>query len=110
MDIPCFGEPMTWTVYLINELGEQIEPSAAGDDVVLRRAQSAGEPLPLLNLIDPYGDTYWNGLQAPAFLMEWQRLREVADGPLEQRFVDDVERLATRCRDGTHTYLKFVGD
>ncbi len=66
--------------------------------------------LPMLSLIDPYGNTIFNGLQMKAFLAEWDLLaRGVSDND-EKQTMTEVRRLAERCWREPHTYLRFIGD
>ncbi len=65
---------------------------------------------PLLAYIDPYGDTVFNSLQMEPFLAEWKRLSPKAKTPGEQKFLQDVERLALRCQNEIGLNLKFLGD
>ena len=65
---------------------------------------------PLLAYIDPYGDTVFNPLQMEPFLAEWRCLYPKAETLSEQKFLQDVERLALRCQNEIDLYLKFFGD
>jgi hypothetical protein len=60
--------------------------------------------------IDWYGDTTFNRLQIPRFLVEWETLSQHSKSPDEAKLLADVRTLAERCADGVHLYLKFVGD
>jgi hypothetical protein len=63
-----------------------------------------------LRFIDPYGDTVFNRPQMEPFLVEWDR---IATRPLDverRRVVDQVARLARRCSEEVHLYLRFRGD
>ncbi len=61
----------------------------------------------LLQYIDPYGDTYFNRVQMGDFLRDWDSLlpdvQENAQWTL-------VRKMAIRCRDEVHLYLRFIGD
>jgi len=65
---------------------------------------------PLLGSLDPYEDTVFNTPQMEPFLTEWHRLHERAQTVSEIQFLEQVEKLAQRCRDEMHLYLKFLGD
>src|SRR5689334_13549659 len=65
---------------------------------------------PFIGSIDPYGDTTFNNLQMRGFLNEWAVVARRATTPDEHSLVDYVEKLARRCRDEVHVYLKFIGD
>jgi hypothetical protein len=64
----------------------------------------------LLSGIDWYGDTIFNGLQMKQFLTEWSQLEKTTGDPVELKLLATIQQLASRCQNGTHLYLKFVGD
>lgn len=68
------------------------------------------ETYPMLSSIDPYGNTVFNCLQIRRFLAEWSRVTVKARTAEEQTLMDGIEKLARRCRDEVHLYLKFIGD
>ena len=68
------------------------------------------EQFPLLSYIDPYGETIFNNPQMEPFLEQWRRGQAKAGTPEEKEIADQVLRLAERCRDGVHLYLRFSGD
>jgi hypothetical protein len=63
-----------------------------------------------LRYIDPWGETVFNHLQMDELISELRRIRLKASTEEERAFVDAVEGLATRCKDGDGLYLKFIGD
>jgi|SRR5690606_18031799 len=63
-----------------------------------------------LRFIDPYGDTIFNRLQMEPLLEEWQRVQADVVDPDAQRLMREVERLARRCQDEVHLYLRFQGE
>ena len=89
-----------------------------------------------LRFIDPYGDTTFNRVQVPVLIEELLATRELvtdeAIAQLAQRrygaawrdeavsralssqavraHVEQMLKLARRCHDNVHTYLKFYGD
>jgi hypothetical protein len=65
---------------------------------------------PMLASIDPYGDTVFNRLQMQRFLSEWAQLLPKAQTVEELTLLGEIEKLARRCDDGVHPYLKFIGD
>ena len=79
---------------------------------VLGRLLPSGDAgtYPMLASIDPYGDTVFNRPQMQRFLAEWAEISLNAETPEERTLVREVEKLARRCDDGVHLYLKFVGD
>ena len=64
---------------------------------------------PLAGCIDPYGDTIFNRLQASNLLLEWADLTARVEES-ERQVMGEVSRLLAACRDGTHLYVRFVGD
>ena len=98
-------------IALETERGDQLEIIADPTNVVTRAVTHVmTDDDHCLNVIDPYGDTVFNNLQAPTFLAEWQRCTKVSSEPEFVRVVDGVKRLGERLRDEVHLYLKFYGD
>jgi hypothetical protein len=63
-----------------------------------------------LPYIDPFGLTIFNGVQMAVVLPELSRLRrELRSASLSTK-VDEITKLAERCRDEVHLYLEFEGD
>jgi len=63
-----------------------------------------------LRYIDPWGNTIFNHLQMDEVISELQRIRARTSVEAERAFLDAIEGMATRCKEGEHLYLKFVGD
>jgi hypothetical protein len=63
-----------------------------------------------LRYIDPWGATVFNHLQMDEVISELQRIREQTIVEVERAFIDAIEAMATRCKEGEHRYLKFLGD
>ncbi len=63
----------------------------------------------ILTKIDWYGDTYFNYLQVKRFLNEWSQLEKRAETPEENKLIDGVRQMATRCRKD-RSLLRFIGD
>ncbi|MFZ1790892.1 MAG: hypothetical protein WAT92_21385 [Saprospiraceae bacterium] len=63
-----------------------------------------------LRFIDLYGDTTFNNLQAPVFIKELEK--KLTDSlPIESKeLIENIIRLANRCNNEVHLYLKFYGD
>ncbi len=76
----------------------------------LLHSVEADPSYPYLGYIDPYGDTIFNRLQLKPFLEEWDRLYKKARTDEERIAMDRVKKLALKCLESVHTYLKFVGD
>ncbi len=65
---------------------------------------------PMLAGIDPYGDTIFNPLQITRFLREWADVISNSRTPEEWALTSEIERLARRCADEVHAYLRLIGD
>jgi hypothetical protein len=63
-----------------------------------------------LRYIDPWGETTFNHLQMDEVISELRRIREKTAVEAERAFIDAIEGMATRCKEGEHRYLKFLGD
>lgn len=103
---------MPLTVLVVDERGlavdDPVEDSA--DQLSRLLPASDGISFQLLRHIDRYGDTVFNRLQIEPFLKEWDQIRAKASSPGEREILARVEKLARLCEEGTHLYLKFVGD
>ena len=89
------------------ELARAPDPSGALNSLIPRRGDTRFQ---CWRFIDVYGDTVFNQCQMPQFLQELALVRASTTAPPARALLDCVERLATRCRDEVHLYLKFVGD
>ncbi len=96
-------------IQLVTERGE-IEDEVGDQENLVLRLVHADTSTDLIRCIDPYGDTVFNCLQMPKFLVEWSLVEAYATTPEEKTLVHGVRRLAERCAKGHHEYLKFVGD
>jgi len=98
-------------VALINEAGENLEIVTDDKNFLHKLLPPNGDDSnPMLASIDWYGDTVFNAVQMRRFLPEWGRLKQRAVSIEEQQLASAVERLAQRCKDEVHLYLKFIGD
>jgi hypothetical protein len=103
---------MGLSVLLVTESGEVVDSPVHDTSNVLGRVlpRSPGGRFSQLPYIDPYGDTTFNRLQMEPLLAEWILLPRDGLNPPDAAVLDAIERLAARCRDEVHLYLKFVGD
>ncbi len=102
---------MGLSVVLEDEKGQPLDRVDDGKNVLHRLLPQTGEAnYQWLPLIDWYGDTTFNQLQAPKFLEEWRTLTARAAGPDDASLLAAVERMAERVARGPHLYLKFYGD
>jgi hypothetical protein len=99
-------------IQLQDEWGGRIEGIADPKNLLadLLPSDEKSDAYPTLAGIDPYGDTVFNPLQIPRFLSEWADVVSNARTEEDRAFVSEIGRLARRCADEVHTYLKFIGD
>lgn len=99
-------------IQLQDEFGGRIESIIDPKNLLpdLLPPDGRGDEFPLLSGIDLYGDTTFNRLQMPRFLSEWANVASNARTEEERKLVSEIERLAGRCSDDVHKYLKFIGD
>jgi len=63
-----------------------------------------------LRYIDPWGATVFNRLQMDEVISELWRIRAQTTVEVERAFIDAIEGMARRCKEGEHRYLRFLGD
>lgn len=87
------------------------EESLLDEHGVLARVTAAGDPprFRLLHYIDAYGETVFNGLQAPDLVADIADLAMDASDDTAPFFAE-LLRLAQRVADEVHLYLRFSGD
>ncbi len=78
----------------------------AGTDIAVVLPDFEDRRYPLLRLVDPYGDTIFSTYQMAGVLAELESLRSETGNVL----LDQLIRLAERCRSRPHSYLAFIGD
>lgn len=87
-------------------LVEAVPPNA-----ILNRLLPFGDSsFPMLQFVDPYGDTLFNGAQMQGFLPEWNRLTQRVTDKQESEFFQTVCSMAGRCKKEPHILLRFIGD
>jgi hypothetical protein len=98
-------------VVLQDEFGGKLE-SVADPKNLLGRLLPRNDDYsqPMLASIDPYGDTVFNRTQIERFLREWSLVSAKAQTSEEHSLIEAVEKVALRCRDEVHLYLRFIGD
>ena len=97
-------------VELQDEWGGQIDSVGDPKNLLARLLPINSDPeYVMLSAIDPYGDTVFNPLQIPRFLSEWADVVSKARTEEDRELLSKIERLARRCADEVHTYLKFIG-
>ncbi|HKN75810.1 MAG TPA: hypothetical protein VJW94_11580 [Candidatus Acidoferrum sp.] len=63
---------------------------------------------PLLQFVDPYGDTIFNERQTRRLVEELKAVIETAEKPEEKALLKQVKDLAEEI--DTHLYVRFIGD
>lgn len=97
-------------LYLQDESGQIIESLLDPASLLSRLVLEAGTGNShFVGYIDPYGDTIFNRLQMPQ-LIEELNIAANRTAPVVAQHIREVLRLAVKCRDAVHLYLKFCGD
>lgn len=65
---------------------------------------------PMLGCIDPYGDTLFSGVQMRLFIPEWDRLMQNVTDKDDTAFLSKVRKMAEKCMNQPHIFLRFAGD
>jgi hypothetical protein len=95
-------------LYLQNEIGDQVGDVATYPESLI--ASSSDSRFICLGCIDPYGDTIFNRLQMKPLLKEIDLVSATAQSPEDKDAIARVERMAKRCQEDVHLYLRFIGD
>jgi hypothetical protein len=95
---------------IYNKKLEEIVPSTREVEVFENWLPLGNPTYPMLQYIDEYGNTIFNGLQMRGFLVEWARLIATLNDPNQSKVALEIRRLAEKCRTQPHTFLRFIGD
>jgi hypothetical protein len=68
------------------------------------------QSFPLLQYIDPYGNTMFNGLQMPEVQRELDILVGKASSDEQKDILCQIRELAVSCQKQPHMFLRFNGD
>ncbi len=63
-----------------------------------------------LRFVDPYGDTVFNGIQAPYLEADLQLLIREGRNQDEIAIIEQLLALASVCQDHPHLFVRFIGD
>jgi hypothetical protein len=63
-----------------------------------------------IKYIDDYGNTVFNRLQMDDFITEMRILQDNSENPKTKDLIEDILKLAYKCKHEVHTYIKFYGD
>ena len=98
-------------IELQDERGTQLDMVTDPKNYLGRLLPQHDDPVhPMLASIDFYGDTVFNRMQMDGFLTEWAEVSGKGHRAEERELISAIEKLARRCRDEVHLYLKFIGD
>ena len=98
-------------IFFVHESGDE-QYQVEDPTCVLERLlpEFGDERFVYLHDIDPYGLTFFNKLQAPKVLREWELLHARVRTEEGARVFDSVRRLLERLGSAPNFYVKFVGD
>jgi hypothetical protein len=96
----AYGHPLR------DDRGIQIPAMSDGFEFARALPEHDDLSFPYLRLVDPYGNTMFNGYQMAAVIPELERLAESSSS----RQVDRVLQMARLCQATIHSYLVFIGD
>src|SRR5262249_47534218 len=101
---------MAIDVYLQDVNGRKIDQVIDVEDCLSKVWPCCDKKFPLMQYIDPYGNTMFNGLQMKQLQTEIDMLlvAELASG--QKQLLQRVRELAVRCQDMPQTHLRFSGD
>lgn len=100
---------MAITVELRDAKGDVLGRIVEGANDLAKLLPPMGDPdFPMLGFLDPYGDTFFSGVQMRRVIPELRKLRELTPQP--PPVLEDLEDLASECAEGVHRFLVFVGD
>lgn len=68
------------------------------------------QSFPLLQYIDPYGNTVFNGVQMPEVQRELEILVGKASTDEQKDILCRIRELAAECQKQPHMFLRFSGD
>lgn len=94
---------MGWTV-ILEGAGRESLSSLGREFHIASRDNVKGSKL--LAYLDPFGDTFFNRLQADDLVEDLRNLEKLEPNTL----INDICALAERCKHDIHSYLVFHGD
>ncbi len=98
-------------VRLENENGKEIEVIIDEKDFLSILIQKKlTTKTKLIKYINPYGDTTFNKLQMKDLVNDLKVLLAMEFTEEQKLLLEEVKRLAEKCIQEHHTYLKFYGD
>lgn len=101
---------MGLTIVLEGENGNEIESIDDNDLLQSIIPDYNDKSSYCLRFVDLYGDTTFNNLQAPELIRELEQILSDSFDAETQELIGNIVRLAHRCKNEVHLYLKFYGD
>lgn len=101
---------MAINVYLQNIDGKKEDQVFDLNNSMARLWPISDSSFPLLQYIDPFGNTIFNGAQMAEIRREIELLMNKASTEDQKVVLRGVTELAKRCEEGPHKYLRFRGD
>jgi hypothetical protein len=97
-------------LYLETELGEALDAIPDSDGTIANLLPLENMGYPLLGFVDLYGNTVFNRIQMNNLIQELKKLKESSENVKQKNTISKIIKLAKRCENDAHIYLKFVGD
>jgi ABC-type iron transport system FetAB ATPase subunit len=101
---------MGLTIVLEGENGNEIESIDDNDMLQSIIPDYTDKSSYCLRFVDLYGDTIFNNLQAPELIKELEQMLSDSLAFETKELIENIIRLAHRCKNEVHLYLKFYGD
>jgi len=97
---------MPYTIILEDENGKEIETCSNSLDYN-EFAHIELSQFKLFQYLIPWGDTIFNEIQIPDLIKDLELLKNISN---QKDSIDKIIRLANKCPEISHSYLKFYGD
>jgi hypothetical protein len=111
------GFPLQWgdRIVAINVILQTIDGKKLNEVVdysysLARMWPFGDQSFPLLQYVDPYGNTVFNGLQMPEVQKELELLIDKASSDEQRSALGQIRDLAVNCQKKPHMFLRFSGD
>jgi hypothetical protein len=102
---------MAINVYLQNIREKKFDEVLDWDYSLAKIWPIADQTYPLLQYIDPYGNTIFNGMQMPEVVKELDILiADKSSNEQQKATLGRIRELAMKCQKQPHTFLRFRGD
>jgi len=98
---------MGWTIILENEEHKEIVKLSHDFQSGFLHPEEKLEHFRLLKYLDPYCDTTFNKIQMDDLIADLKKLKKE---DINNAQIDEILKMAERCKAEAHTYLAFYGD